>query len=53
MHVGEYSGKIYLPYGDGDFILPTGHKATQHLKAPITVCVGDESTEGFTSVFVS
>ena len=51
--IGKYSGKVYLPYGNDDYILPIGHKATKTLKAPITVYVGDGSIEGFNSVNVS
>ncbi|XP_078333705.1 uncharacterized protein LOC111101935 [Crassostrea virginica] len=48
----KYSGKVYLPYGNDDYILPIGHKATKTVKAPITVYVGDGSIEGFNSVNV-
>lgn len=50
--VVKYSGKIYLPYGDDDYILK-GKKTSEPLKSPITVYVGDGSDDGFNSVVVS
>lgn len=49
--VVKYSGKIYLPYGDEDYILQ-GKKTSTPLKSPITVYVGDGSDDGFNSVVV-
>lgn len=47
----KYSGKIYLPYGDDDYILK-GKKTSEPLKSPITVYVGDGSDDGFNSVVI-
>ena len=51
--LGKYSGKVYLPYGNDDYILSNGQKKNKNLKSPITVYVGDGSVEGFNSVDVS
>nr|XP_022290316.1 uncharacterized protein LOC111101946 isoform X2 [Crassostrea virginica]XP_022290324.1 uncharacterized protein LOC111101946 isoform X2 [Crassostrea virginica] len=48
----KYSGKVYLPYGNDDYILSNEQKKNNNLKSPITVYVGDGSVEGFNLVYV-
>lgn len=49
----QYSGKAYMSYGDGDFVLTGDDVTSPALRSPTTVYVGDGSNEGFNFVIVS
>ncbi|XP_062601606.1 uncharacterized protein LOC134263292 [Saccostrea cucullata] len=48
----QYTGKAYMSYGDGDYILSGDDVISGPLRSPTTVFVGDGSEEGFNTVYI-
>ncbi|XP_055997519.1 uncharacterized protein LOC125645547 isoform X2 [Ostrea edulis] len=48
----QYTGKAYMSYGDGDYVLRGDDVTSGPLRSPTTVYVGDGSDGGFNSVFI-
>lgn len=49
---GRYSGKAFMPYGDGDYIMTGDDVISPQLRTPTTIYVGDGSVQGFSFVTV-
>lgn len=48
----QYSGKAYMSYGDGDYVMTGDDVTSPALRSPTTVYVGDGSNDGFNYVVV-